>query len=635
MLDTIRSSTHGFVAKILLALVCLSFVIWGIGDFTSNPQRNRTLASVGGTEITTDQYMRAMHRETENIRRLMGDSYSPEALKGLNVEGYVMDNLINHRLLQLESVNLGLIPSDVDVVRRIRGNSAFQDSKGNFDRTIFESMLHNTNMTEKSYTDQLREDMGINILLDTLNAAQPDLEAAPATLLSAREEGRTISLYALNDSIVPAIPAPDDAAIKTYYNDHQREFTAPELREVSYITITAADVPQNARQNEDDLRAAYNEHIEEYKKPERREVSQLLYSSEDQAKQAEALMRTGKSVSEAAAKYPPLNKNAIAMGLIEKRNIFDNAADAVFSLKKGEISHPIQSPFGWHVFQVTAIQQPTVASFEDVRPALEKELQQRGNDEALNKLVNQVEDNLAGGASLQETASQFHLKLNTIGPVSNEGKDATGKKLSIPALDKFSETAFKTEEKTESPVMTSKGGMYYIVRVEKLLPEHLRPLGEVHDQAVKAWQTQQRAIKLAEIAVKAGQEFAGASAKTAVIAKYKLQPLGDGIIKRSTHVARDIPLPPQLVSDVFNRKPGEGTQAYLSNNGSYLLAVSQNVVPVAAPEKDARLAASLTTIRRNLETVKQNELIDEYTQYLRGKYAVKVNEDVFRAMMAN
>ena len=267
-----------------------------------------------------------------------------------------------------------------------------------------------------------------------------------------------------------------------------------------------------------------------------------------------------------------------------------------------------------------------------MRPTLAKNIEQQDNDEALNKLVNQIEDTLAGGSSLSETASQFKLKLNTFGPATKEGGEISGKKIAIPALDKFLETGFKTEEKTESPVMTSKGGIYYILRVENITPEHLLPLKEVHEQAVNGLQHQQKAIKLAEIATKAGEEFAGNTSKAPLIAKYKLQSIGNGIIKRSTHVAHDISLPSQLVTDIFSRKPGEGTLAYLTNNGVYLLAISQSAVPMGSPEKDTRLATSLADIKHSLQTAKQNEIMEEYTQYLRTKFAVQVNEDVFRTV---
>lgn len=632
MLNTFRKASNGILAKILLGLICLSFVVWGIDDMIRNPDRNRAIAHVGGTTINTDQYLRALHSETENIRRLMGDNYTPEAFRNLNVEGYVLENLINHRLLQLESVNLGLIPGDVDVVRRIRTNPSFQDSKGNFDKAIFESMLHNMNMNEKAYVDQLREDMGINILLDTLESGMPSVDLAAPILLHAREEGRQIALYALNDATIASVATPDAKDIQGYYTDHPHEFTAPELREFSFVTITADDVPKNPQGQEDALRAAYKERIDEFKHPERRTVDQLLYSSEAQAQKAYDLIKSGKSFTDTAAQLAPLNKGSLSMGKVEKQNIFDSAADAVFSLKTGEVSKPMQSPFGWHIFRVTAIEAPTVAPYEEVRAALEKELQQRNSDEALTKLANKVEDALAGGSSLSEAANEFKLKLVKMGPITADGRDAAGNKVTLPAFEKLVETIFKTEEKTESPVMTSKGGVYYIVRVESVSPEHLRPLEEVKAAVIKGWQHEARSRELAKLAEKAGQEFAGPGSKASLIGKYKLQSLGETFIKRSSHTAKDISLPPQLVADIFSRKPGEGTGAYLTGSGTYLLAVPQSIVPVAAPEKDPKLAAALVDIKRNLQNTKQNEIIEEYTRYLRGKYPVKINDDVMRAV---
>ncbi len=632
MLNNLQTSAHGVVAKILLALLCLSFAVWGIDDMIRNPDRNKTMARVGGTAITSDQYMRALHNENENIRRLMGDNYSPEAVKNMNVEGYVLQNQINHRLLKLESVNLGLIPGDIDVVRRIRSNPSFQDSKGNFDKAIFESMLRNINTSEKAYVDQLREDMAINILLDTLSAGTPQSDLIAPTLLHSREEGRQITLYSLNESMVTTVGTPDDAAIKTYYDQHPHEFTAPELREFSFVTITADDVPKNPSADEEALKAAYNDRLEDYKRPERRAVEQLLYSSEAQAKKAYDIVKTGKSFADTASAVEPLNKGAISMGKVERHNIFDNAADTVFSLKAGETSEPVQSPFGWHIFHVSAIEPPSVAPFEEVRPALQKELQQRNNDEALNKLANQVEDALAGGSSLPEAAKEYKLKQITMGPVTMEGKDASGKAATLPALDKFMETVFKTEEKTESPIMTSKGGVFYIVRAENVTPEHLRPLDEVKAQVIKGWQHEERAHALAALAAKASDEFAGSTSTSAIVSKYKMDTLSKSVIKRSSHVAKDISMPPQLVTDAFSRKMNEGTRAYPASNGAYLLAVPDSVVAVSTPDKDPKLATSLAEINRNLQTTTQNEIIDEYTDYLRSKYAVKINEDVFRSV---
>ena len=50
MLDQLRQGAQGWVSKVLMALLILSFAIWGIGGFEGY-QADR-LASVGDAEVT-------------------------------------------------------------------------------------------------------------------------------------------------------------------------------------------------------------------------------------------------------------------------------------------------------------------------------------------------------------------------------------------------------------------------------------------------------------------------------------------------------------------------------------------------------------------------------------------------------
>ena len=366
-----RSQAAACPAKILLGVLVLSFGVWGIGDMLRSHGRNVTVATVGGTAITADEFARALHRETENIRRILGDRYSPELLKSLNLSQQVLQKLINHTLMTLESQSLGLMPGDTEVVRHIRSNPSFQDSKGNFDKEGFKRWLGNNGMSEKNYIEQLRRDMASGLLMGTLTSAAPVSDAAVRTLYDAQEEQRTVALYTIAPSLVSNISPPTGAQLQAYYDAHKNEFTAPEYRTLSYVSISPADA-QTAAASEDELKTAYKEHIDEFRHPERRAVDQLLYSSEEKAKAAEALLKSGKSFTDIASETEILNKDALSLGKVEKGAILQNAADAVFALPEGGHTDPIQSPFGWHIFHVSAIDPPSVSSFEEVRAATGK-----------------------------------------------------------------------------------------------------------------------------------------------------------------------------------------------------------------------------------------------------------------------
>lgn len=632
MLNTFRSSVHGFLAKLLLGLLFVSFAIWGVDDLVRNPARNRTLASVGSTNISTEHYLRALHAETENIRRLMGDNYSPDALKSMNIPATVLQNLVNRRLLELESQSLGFIPSDVDVVRRVRSNPNFQDNKGNFDKAIFESVLRNMNISEKNYIEQLRVEMGINILLDTLLSVSSVSDNEAPTLLHAREEGRDITLYRLGTEAVAAIPAPSDEELTAFYKANMPSFTAPELRSFKYITISAADVAASASGKESELRAIYDERINEFKRPERRTVEQLLYSSQAQAEKALEIARKAKTMVEVAGQTDALNKKDVQMGTVERDKILDEAAETVFTLSVGDISKPVQSAFGWHIFKVTAIEEEKTETFEEVRDKLEQETKQRRSDEALTKLAEQIEDGFAGGSSLDEVAAEFKLKVKETDLVTQDGSTEAGSKSkSIPDLEKFLEIGFKTEEKSESAMITSKGGVFYALRVEKLIPQHVREFQEVRGKLLTQWQQKKRLEQLDTLAAQLSKEFEGAGGKSPLIIKYRLSTVGKQVVRRASHIVGGISLPPALVNEVFRRPLGEGTRAHAVEGGAYVVAVAERDVPLGSIDKDTRLSSSLAEISRQLQSISQTEIVEQYTRFLRNKYEVSIDEGAYLA----
>ncbi len=621
-------------AKILLLLLVLSFVIWGIGDMLRQNSSSSTIAHVGDSTIQAREFQIELKNATENMRRVMGDHFTPEMIRMTNLHVQVLQKLINQKLLTMESQSLGLLPSDTDVVRQIRSNPLFQDKQGNFDKVHFESMLRNSNLSEKTYVSQLRKDIATQLLIDTLisNASSP--ANAAITLLSAREEQRNCTLYTLAPSLVSGIGQPDDKTIAEFYASHSANFTAPEYRNLSYAVISPTDSLGKVAVLEDDLHKAYRERSEDFKRPERREVQQLLYASEDKATKALAMLKSGTPLEQVASQTEILNKTSLSLGKVGRNSIIENASDAVFSLQAGEITDPIQSPFGWHIFRVVSIEPPSVTPFEEVRASLEKELSQRNADEAQSKLANKLEDTLAAGSTLQEAAKELGLTVATVGPINKQGVRLDGTPArDLPDLDKFLDTAFKIDEKAQSSLVASKGGKYYIVQVDSSVPERLRTLDEVRGLVVASWQEQERAKRLGELAKTIATKFNTDASRATIISQYNLTAAGNVTMKRSTRTAGSITLPPTLVEEAFLQSPNQATQAYKLDKGDYIIAVVNKVIPMAPLESDTKLKDALTEIRSDMQRNLQNEILTEYTRHLSDKYKVSVNEAALDAVI--
>lgn len=624
MLNEFRTLSNSLFAKILLSLLVLSFVIWGVGDMVTRAARNGNVAKVGSEGITTEEFRQAVRAASENMRNQLGDQFSPELLQSLHVPEQVIHKIVNQSLVTQESRALGLTPGNAEVVDYLRKIPAFQGSDGKFDRKAFEYFLKARRVPEKYYIEQLREEMGRTMLMSVLLETVPVSDTAAATLYRIHEEPRSVSLYTLGNAQLGTAPTPDDAAVDAYYQANSSAFATPEYRTVSYVVLDYKQLPVNAQVSESELKAAYEERRDEFRRPDRRTVEQLLYNSEEDAKKASAALASGKSFAQVAKDIPPTN-STLSMGKIERSAVPDAAADAVFSGKAGGVTAPVQDDFGWHIFHVVSIE-PSAVSFDEVRGQLEKDLKQRKVDDAQNAIANKLEDTLAGGAGLQNAAQSVGLKSVDAGTFDGEGKSPSGQKVALPALDKFLETAFKTDEKSESPLINAGGGKYYILRVENVKAASVRPLSEVRQQVVAGWQQQERAKQLAALAKTVSADFVDPAKRAGVIETYHLQPTATLTLKQSSTDNKG--LPADMLATIFTLKEGGATQAYLGKDGQYVMAVVDRITPVAAPTGKN---AVLDKLKKDMEADAQNEIMDQYMGYLYDKYSVSINQSAMRA----
>ena len=130
-----------------------------------------------------------------------------------------------------------------------------------------------------------------------------------------------------------------------------------------------------------DLKKEYDNEVSAVKDEKEVHVRHILLPSEQEAKDARKKITEGKSFEEVAREY---SKDATSakqggdLGYFTKNNpIGKDFSDAMFSLKKGEISQPIKSPFGWHIIKVEDSRKVTPPSFADSKDEIRAKLQEK------------------------------------------------------------------------------------------------------------------------------------------------------------------------------------------------------------------------------------------------------------------
>ncbi len=84
-------------------------------------------------------------------------------------------------------------------------------------------------------------------------------------------------------------------------------------------------------------------------------ASHILVKTEDEAKKLYDEIINGKSFADAAQEVSlcPSGQNGGDLGFFGKGMMVKPFEDAAFALEVGEISHPVETQFGWHLIQLT------------------------------------------------------------------------------------------------------------------------------------------------------------------------------------------------------------------------------------------------------------------------------------------
>jgi peptidyl-prolyl cis-trans isomerase C len=88
-------------------------------------------------------------------------------------------------------------------------------------------------------------------------------------------------------------------------------------------------------------------------------ASHLLVKTEEEAQKLYDELANGKSFEEAAMENSlcPSGMSGGDLGFFGHGQMVKPFEDAAFSLKKGELSKPVQTQFGWHLIYVTDIEE--------------------------------------------------------------------------------------------------------------------------------------------------------------------------------------------------------------------------------------------------------------------------------------
>jgi foldase protein PrsA len=139
-----------------------------------------------------------------------------------------------------------------------------------------------------------------------------------------------------------------------------------------------------------EIQKYYNEHKSQFGAPEKRDVRIILTKTEAQAKEAKKEIESGKSFASVAKSksIDPTTKNSGGelKGVVKGQE--EKALDeAIFSAKKGVLGGPVKTPFGYYIYEVTAITPGSGQTLAQAQASIKQQLALTQQQAALSKFV--------------------------------------------------------------------------------------------------------------------------------------------------------------------------------------------------------------------------------------------------------
>ncbi len=135
----------------------------------------------------------------------------------------------------------------------------------------------------------------------------------------------------------------------------------------------------------------YDKNKERFAQPERRDLRIVLTKTEAKADQARAALESGESWKTVAKQYSIDDASKAQGGKLaaQAKGTLEKALDsAAFKAKKGELTGPVKTQFGYYVFEVTKITKASQQTLVQAKETISETLKSQNQQKALDTFVN-------------------------------------------------------------------------------------------------------------------------------------------------------------------------------------------------------------------------------------------------------
>ena len=624
MLNILRKSIAGPLAKIFIGLLVLSFAVWGIQDIFGN-YGNRVIATIDKIELTVENYIKEYNKQLSLISGSMGRQLSQEEALSIGVDREVLQNLIVEGLLRVETENLRLGVSESYIANKlISDNTFFRDGK--FNKDIYLQRISLAGYNEETFLEELikteKKLQLYNIISSGIKAPNIMVEAK-----NSYDNNERIVEYIVLPNKQFDIKYPSENELKEYYENFQNNFIENETRDFEILTLNQKSVKELIKVNDKEINDYYKENINDYFSNEKREVYQFLF---DNLTEAELAYKNSykKDISNLISELN-YETDDIFIGNITKDKIADPViANLAFSIEQNSYSQPTKGALGFAIIYINNITKEQTLPIEKVKTDIEEIILTNKSDDKIIELFDKIEDARAAGENLTSIASELSLNVNTYSAVNSSGLDNKGNPIDEIKDSKLIESIFSNEIDTEVDAIESEvANSFAWLHITEINAPYIKAFNLVKKDLAELIINEEK-MKQEKLHIKSILDKIQATNNINTVANE----LGVDV-NASQPFSRKNPskiFSNDFIKIIFNSRINS-TIAGKSpvNNQNIILTIKKDIKSIDKLDDNSKL--TIETFEQQLN----NDIFDNYINGLQNKYDITVNQDNLNQLFAN
>lgn len=635
-MEKFRQLTKNFFFKVILAFVAVSFVTFGINGFLAGGSKS-WVVKIGDQTISYNDYNYALQTNKDMV---LINNKSDEAIEYVNSDQFrseVLSLVVKKKMFEIVHDEFDFVPDRDQILKMIVKDPRFRDSKGNFDRKIFDELLANNNLNESKYVDEIARDTASKIIANSLSGVSILNQDLIIEEKKFENEQRFADLIKLNYQHLKQVKEPTDIEIKEFFEGNKDKFKAPEYRSISYLSFSKNDFAKEYDVTDLEVKKYFDENRLDFKSDELRSFYHILFDEEELAngflkKLKEAPGDRAEAFAKLAKSELNQDKEAINMVQISKKNFLPELSDKIFQFEIGKVSDVIKSEIGYHLIIVNSITPSKQLEFPQVQEKIAQTLKERKEENILDQKISQIDDKLLTTNSVVDVAKSFNIKYNQ-SPITidDKGKNMTGKKPDDKGfVDDFIDQSFALKEGQISKIFYHKlEDKYFALQLDKIIPSRNKELKEVRLDIKNYLHDDTKQKELAILSEKIAREVVNSPENISRIAqKYQVSYVRNSKFPRSYQInfqGQEMPYQDQFLKELFNLQVGDVTGAIQTSAKEFVIAKLTKV------NRSELTQDQISAANSQYQSRIRGEIMQELDRMLSAKHPIEINRVLLKS----